>query len=147
MYRSAVIREGPATLRISLKCIISKGILSLNSYDLNPIIINLAFKLGFPGGSDGKESACNASPIPGLGGSPGEGNGYPLQYSWDFPGGSDGDYLLGLSGIIFLVCFAPKHLCSSQFNSLVNPTYYQLLTLILKMSVRILEEGGTWEVV
>ena len=34
--------------------------------------------------SDGKESACSAGdlgPIPGLGRSPGEGNGYPLQYS------------------------------------------------------------------
>ena len=40
--------------------------------------------LGFPGGSDGKESACNAGDlgsIPGLGRSPGEGKGYPLQYS------------------------------------------------------------------
>ena len=39
---------------------------------------------GFPGGSDGKESTCNAGgrgSIPGLGRSPGEGNGYPLQYS------------------------------------------------------------------
>ena len=37
--------------------------------------------MGFPGGSDGKESACNAgdlSSIPGLGRSPGEGNGCPL---------------------------------------------------------------------
>ena len=41
--------------------------------------------LGFPGGSDSKESACNAgdpSPIPGSGRSPREGLGYPLQYSW-----------------------------------------------------------------
>jgi len=40
--------------------------------------------LGFPGGSDGKESACNAgdtSSIPGLGRYPEEGNGNPLQYS------------------------------------------------------------------
>ena len=40
--------------------------------------------LGFPGGSYGKESTCNAGDlgsIPGLGRSPGEGNGYPLQYS------------------------------------------------------------------
>ena len=39
---------------------------------------------GFPGGSAGKESACNAGDlglIPGLGRSPGEGKGYPLQYS------------------------------------------------------------------
>ena len=40
--------------------------------------------MGFPGGSDGKESDCNAGDlgsIPGLGRSPGEGNGSPLQYS------------------------------------------------------------------
>ena len=40
--------------------------------------------LGFPRGSGGKPSACNAGDpglIPGLGRSPGEGNGYPLQYS------------------------------------------------------------------
>jgi len=40
--------------------------------------------LGFPGGSAGKESTCNAGDlgsIPGLGRSPGEGEGYPLQYS------------------------------------------------------------------
>ena len=40
--------------------------------------------MGFPGVSDGKESACNAGDpglIPGLGSSPGEGNGYPIQYS------------------------------------------------------------------
>ena len=39
--------------------------------------------LGFPGGSAGKESACNTGDpglIPGLGRSPGEGNGYPLQH-------------------------------------------------------------------
>jgi len=40
--------------------------------------------MGFSGGSDGKESACNAwelGSIPGLGRSPEEGNGYSLQYS------------------------------------------------------------------
>ena len=40
--------------------------------------------LGFPGGSVGKESTCNVGDlglIPGLGKSPGEGKGYPLQYS------------------------------------------------------------------
>ena len=42
------------------------------------------FDKGFPGGSDGKESACSEgdlSSIPRLGRSPGEGNGNPLQYS------------------------------------------------------------------
>ena len=40
--------------------------------------------LGFPGGSAGKESACNVGDlgsIPGLGRSPGGGHGYPLQCS------------------------------------------------------------------
>ena len=40
---------------------------------------------GLPGGSAGRESACNVGDlglIPGLKRSPGEGNGYPLQYSW-----------------------------------------------------------------
>ena len=39
---------------------------------------------GFPDDSDGKESTCNSgdqSLIPGLGKSPGEENGYPLQFS------------------------------------------------------------------
>ena len=68
----------------------------------------LMMAMGFPGGSDSKESTCNAGnlgSIPGLQISPGEGNGYPLQYSclenpmargaWvgyysvGFPGGSD----------------------------------------------------------
>ena len=41
-------------------------------------------QMGFPGGSAGKESACKAGDlgsIPGLGRSPGQGKGYPLQYS------------------------------------------------------------------
>ena len=40
---------------------------------------------GFPGGSAGKESACNAGDlgsVSGLGRSSAEGNGYPLQYSY-----------------------------------------------------------------
>ena len=42
------------------------------------------YRQGFPDGSVGKESACNAGHlglIPGVGRSPGEGKGYPLQYS------------------------------------------------------------------
>ena len=45
----------------------------------------VAIKSGCPGGSDGKESACNEGDlglIPGLGRSPGEDNGYQFQYSW-----------------------------------------------------------------
>ena len=47
-----------------------------------PVVIWL--KLSFPGSSAGKESTCNEGDpgsIPGLGRFPGEGMGYPLQYS------------------------------------------------------------------
>ena len=50
-------------------------------------------RLGFPGGSAGKESACNAGEvglIPELGRSPGEGNGYPTPVFW--PGKFHGRY-------------------------------------------------------
>ena len=46
---------------------------------------NYHFSCGFPGGSDGKVSACNAGDpglIPGSGRFPGEGNSNPLQYSF-----------------------------------------------------------------
>ena len=46
--------------------------------------LNIIKAIGFSGSSGGKESACNAGDpgsIPGLGRSPGEGIGYPLQYS------------------------------------------------------------------
>ena len=53
------------------------------------ILVNLSLVLSvelinFPGGSDGKASACNAGDlgsIPGSERSPGEGNGNPLQHS------------------------------------------------------------------
>ena len=44
--------------------------------------------MGFPGGSDGRETASSVGDpglISGLGRSPEEGNGYPLQYPWNFP--------------------------------------------------------------
>ena len=50
------------------------------------IFVCIYMSMGFSGGLAGKESACNSSAgdlgsIPGLGRSPGEGKGYPLQYS------------------------------------------------------------------
>ena len=48
------------------------------------LILIYCLLIGFPGNSVGKESTCNAGhpgSIPGLGRSPGEGTGYPLQYS------------------------------------------------------------------
>ena len=53
----------------------------IKSFSISPSIYH---KVGFPGGSAGKESPSNAGDlglIPGLGRSPGEGKGYPLQYS------------------------------------------------------------------
>ena len=63
---------------------------NLNFYLLKMAILLKDFKMfilerqGFPCGSAGKESTCNTGDlgsIPGLGRSPGEGKGYPLQYS------------------------------------------------------------------
>ena len=52
--------------------------------DLESLILFPLGTVGFPGGSAGRESTCNAGDlglIPGLGRSPGEEKGYPRQYS------------------------------------------------------------------
>ena len=49
-----------------------------------PAELKFTLHISFPGGSHGKESSCNAGDlglISGSGRSPGEGKGYPLQYS------------------------------------------------------------------
>ena len=54
--------------------------------------------MDFPGGSDGKESTCNAGDlgsIPGVGRFPGEGKGYSLQYS----GLENSMDMVGLQGV------------------------------------------------
>ena len=59
-------------------CFLGVGKIFLSNYDSNLV------KLDFPGGSEVKASASKAGNpglIPGLGRSPGEGNGNPLQYS------------------------------------------------------------------
>ena len=48
------------------------------TYDIS----HLYSQLGFLVSSAGKESSCKVGDPPGLGRSPGEGIGYPLQYSW-----------------------------------------------------------------
>ena len=54
----------------------------LNIEKIKKIRKDVYIKKSFPGGSDGKESACNAGdPIPESGRFPREGNGYPFQYS------------------------------------------------------------------
>ena len=60
---------------------VSKGQTWLSNFHFT----SLGLEVGFPGGSAGKESACNAGEpgsIPGLGRSPGEGIGQPHHYSW-----------------------------------------------------------------
>ena len=53
-------------------------------YNMMTTVTMIVLYIGFPGGSDGKESACNVGDlgsIPGSGRFPGEGNGNPLQHS------------------------------------------------------------------
>ena len=62
---------------------ISKN-LKISAFFDRMLLIRSHAYVGFPGGSDGKESACNAGDsgsVPGLGRYPGEGNGNILQYS------------------------------------------------------------------
>ena len=62
----------------------TQGIWILDLHDDRKIPSAFCASVGFPGGSAAKESACKAGDvdlIPGLGRSPGEEHGYPLQYS------------------------------------------------------------------
>ena len=62
-----------------------RDICGIKSHSQHVVGYKYMFEMGFPGSSAGKESNCNAGDpgsIPGLGRSPGEGIGYPLQYSW-----------------------------------------------------------------
>ena len=76
-------------LKQSLFCLHFKGyfylVLNTKWTDHPHLPLSSTLKISvFPGGSDGKKSAYNVgdpSWIPGSGRSPGEGNGYPLQYS------------------------------------------------------------------
>ena len=63
------------------------NILAFSYFSIEPFYFTL---VGFPGGSDGKESPCNAGDLGSislLGRSPGEGQGNPLQYilAWRIP--------------------------------------------------------------
>ena len=74
-------------LENSMNCIVHgviKGRTPLSDFHFTSSYYHCYFFCSFPGGSDGKESACNAGDvgsIPGLGRSPGGGNGNPVQYS------------------------------------------------------------------
>ena len=68
---------------VSLACSLSAIVQSARTFLVSPTT-NHPNHQGFPGGSAGKESPCNAEDlglIPGLGRSPGGGHGNPLQYS------------------------------------------------------------------
>ena len=70
--------------KFSSRLIIGKCLSILPSFLISFYFITSQCHETFLGGSDGKESACNAGDsgsIPGSGISPEEGNGYPLQYS------------------------------------------------------------------
>ena len=61
-----------------------QGVFPIRDWTRISYISYICRRVGFPCGSTGKESSCNAGDlgsIPGLGGAPGEGKGYPLQYS------------------------------------------------------------------
>ena len=61
-------------------CLVYVTKIGINKRSTKEILEVIGF-MGFPGGSDNKESACNEEDpgsIPGLGRSPGEGNGNPL---------------------------------------------------------------------
>ena len=119
--------------------------------------------MGFTHSSVGKESACNAgdpSWIPGLGKSPGEGIGYPLQYSWAFlvaqlvknPPAMWGIWVRSLgwedpwrrdrlptpvlwSEEFHRLCspWGPKELDMTERLSLSHPTSYSFLTMWLSL--------------
>ena len=67
-----------------ISCIDFVTVLIMFMHSIYTLMYNIFIvSLGFPGGSDDKESACNAGDlgsITGLGRSPAEGNGYPIQY-------------------------------------------------------------------
>ena len=82
MILNEVIRGGMWSYRISV--LIRKDISALTIWEFRHCR-KVMWGLGFPDGSDGKESVCIAGDpgsIPGLGRSLGEGNGNPLQYSF-----------------------------------------------------------------
>ena len=69
------------TIVLTIRTFVGKVIFLL--FNTLPRFVIAFLPRGFPGGSTGKESTCNVGDlgsIPGMGRSPGEENGYPLQY-------------------------------------------------------------------
>ena len=90
--RTLVLTESPPSYHLSPgwpSRLVSKSTFSTapsgSKMRLSDIVVAALVCGGFPGNSAGKESACKAGDpgsISGSGRSPGEGIGYPLQYSW-----------------------------------------------------------------
>ena len=105
------------------------------------LLINSGYEDCFPGGSHGKESACNAGyldSIPGLGRSPGEGNGNPLQYSaWEIPWTEEP------SGLFVLGCkeldMTGRLTLSLHFTELI---LLHIITIMQKKKIGTAEKAG-----
>ena len=91
------------------------------------------WRQGFPGGSEGKESVCNArdsGSTPESGRSPGEENGYPLQYSClenSFPGQKSlldkkESIYMYIYHIFFIHSFVDGHLGCFHVLAIINST-------------------------
>ena len=97
------------------------------------MILTMGIWESFPGGSDGKESACNAGDlglIPGLGKIPGEGNGNPLQYSCLENSMDKGAWWATVHG----VAKSWKRLSDSQFHFHQNFTEKAYLIIFFNLS-------------
>ena len=95
--------------------------------------------LVFPGGSAGKESACNVGDldsIPGLERSPGKGNGYPLQYS-----GLENS----MDYIVHGVAKSRTRLSDVHFHTLFHGFFVVVLSFAFMLSHVYLPHYRTWE--
>ena len=82
--RRALLLWETSTCLPSSSLVVTQREGGMQSAPHRPSTTSYSANRGFPCGSAGKESACNAGDlgsIPGLGRSPGKGKGYPLQYS------------------------------------------------------------------
>ena len=96
----------------------------------------------FPGGSDGKASAYNAGylgSIPGLGSSPGEGNGNPFQYSCLKNAMDRGAWLATIKGIAKseLSIFTSESGCLALLSARSSDSTFQLIRVKPGLAIHI----------